>query len=70
MGRNPALKILDFFTEALRAQGTTAEALGLPSLSVTEALKTAPSLGPHSLSQLGEEDVTRWVEYWKRVDFL
>ena len=42
--RNPALKLLDFFLGAKAVPEYNREAMGLPTLSVAEAERVAPSL--------------------------
>ena len=72
MRQNPALKILDFFAGG-RETGenvTAFEALGLPALDMTEALKVAPSLAPESLPLVSGEDACKWIRSWKEVEFL
>ena len=59
---NPALKLLDFFTSAnVNALG---EALGVPNMDLTKAVKAAPALSEDNLPQLNEVNVSRWLAYW------
>ena len=46
------------------------EALGLPRLSVSEAMLVAPSLQPESLPQLSDKDALQWLQYWRLIGFL
>ena len=59
---NPALRLLDFFTNAnVDAVG---EALGVPNMDLTKAVKVAPALSEDNLPQLNEVDVSKWLAYW------
>ena len=61
------LKEIDGGTEPL---GGSYEAFGLPRLSVTEAMRVAPSLQEENLPQLTAGDAMKWLKYWKSIGFL
>lgn len=58
---NPALRLLDFFTDVdAELHG---EALGVPIMDLTKAVEVAPALNADNLPQLSEADVSKWVAY-------
>lgn len=61
--RLPALKAFDFF----RGLRDTADAFEVP-VECTNAMRASPSLC--AVPQLGEDDVKRWVGYWRGMGFL
>lgn len=68
---NPALRTLPFF-QSLGAYAADLEpgweALHFPALSIENALSASPTL--YNVSPLGEQDVLRWLTYWKAVGYL
>lgn len=66
---NPALRTLDFFRSAKdEAENNRTEAMGLPFLDTSTALRDSPSLV--TLAPLGENDLNAWLAYWRRVGYL
>lgn len=59
---NPALRLLDFFTGA--KVDVVGEALGVPNMDLTKAVKVAPALSEDRLPQLNEVNVSKWLAYW------
>lgn len=70
MRHNPALKILDFFTNLKAAPTASPEAMGLPPLDTSEAQRIAPALSPKKLPKLSGQDAVSWIAYWKKIGFL
>ncbi|EKM52740.1 uncharacterized protein PHACADRAFT_198789 [Phanerochaete carnosa HHB-10118-sp] len=76
--RNPALKLVEHFEEMFaggakggdEASEVAREALGLPKLSVAQAVQVAPSLSEESLPQLTAKDTMQGVRYWKSIGYL
>ncbi|TFK50327.1 acetyl-CoA synthetase-like protein [Heliocybe sulcata] len=65
----PALRILGFFRAGDKEQSTgEGEAMGFPTLATDEAVKETPVL--LRLEGLGKNDVDKWVQYWRQVQFL
>lgn len=46
------------------------EALGLPTLSVSQAVQIAPSLGEKNLPQLTAKVAMQWLQYWRSIGYL
>ena len=68
MRRVPALKLLDFYQASAPTFGKPAtEAMGMPLLSVENAVKDSVTLRDPNLPILGEEDVCNWLNYWKLI---
>ncbi|KZT28667.1 acetyl-CoA synthetase-like protein [Neolentinus lepideus HHB14362 ss-1] len=69
MRKNPALLLMDFFRSARLTEGNPGkEAMGLPKLSLTRAVEVSEVL--RETAPLTATDVQRWVEYWKRINFV
>jgi hypothetical protein len=71
----PAFLLLDFFkgavTSATSDASHTKGFMGTPDLSIDEALKASKTLSDAEvMGQLGEDDVCRWLEFWKRVNYI
>ncbi|KIJ40867.1 hypothetical protein M422DRAFT_780553 [Sphaerobolus stellatus SS14] len=71
---NPALHLLDFYRVATPPKGFSGldkrEVFGIAKYDTTKTVTDAPSLSPEHLPQLIEEDVRRWIEYWKTKGVL
>lgn len=57
-------------TDTTKSFEGTYEALNLPRLSVSEAMRVAPSLQPENLPQLTANDALRWLQYWRSIGYL
>ncbi|KIJ41587.1 hypothetical protein M422DRAFT_172065, partial [Sphaerobolus stellatus SS14] len=70
--RRAALKLIEFYKLGLKNDARNAESMGLmPSVVADEALKASKTLQDEQLLPLiGQEDVRRWIDYWRGVDFL
>ncbi|KAI0070731.1 acetyl-CoA synthetase-like protein, partial [Panus rudis PR-1116 ss-1] len=66
LDRYPALKIMDFFSQARGSKSL--EAMGIPMLDVTKAKRVASSL--EVLPQLTGNDARRWIAGWKASGFI
>jgi len=70
--RNPAVKLIEFFGRGYKAlqenmrlgKYKPKEAMGMPDLQTGKAVEVSETL--RGLKVLGEEDVKRWLEYWKQ----
>ncbi|KAJ8094467.1 hypothetical protein PM082_010901 [Marasmius tenuissimus] len=63
-----AITLLDFYKNvSKKADRKDCEAFGMPILDVTRAVEASGVLGDERLAQLGEKDVSRWLEYWRSV---
>ena len=69
MRQNPALKLMDLFRHG-EPGNDNPEAMNVAALDVSEAQRVAPALSPENLPQLGSEDASRWIVYWKKIRFL
>lgn len=68
---NPGLMLVDFFSGAVAEKTKDREeAMGLRTMDVSRAVEVAPSLGEGKLKSLGEDDMKRWIGYWRRIRFL
>ncbi|KAF8530083.1 putative polyketide synthase [Hysterangium stoloniferum] len=65
---NPALRLLYYFKALEVGTNDAKEALGLPKLSVTEAIKASSAL--RDADQLTTMDAAYWVNNWENVGFL
>lgn len=61
-----ALHLLPFFRGMAEKQSGRM-AMGLPDLSVSQAVAGSPTLADPNIRQLGEVDVKRWIAYWRKV---
>lgn len=70
----PSIKLMEFFRGGLDAEHSMSaedEAMGIPKLVMTEALRASSSLRSHESTQgLGAVEVQQWLEYWQAVGFL
>jgi hypothetical protein len=71
----PAILLLDFFkgavTSATSDASHTKGFMGTPNLSIDEALKASMTLSDAEvMGQLGEDDVCRWLEFWKSANHI
>ncbi|KAI5120323.1 hypothetical protein M0805_000383 [Coniferiporia weirii] len=74
--KNPALRLLVLFRKG--RDGTQVHADGRPvrqailskGVRSDKAIKASKTLRDHDLPQIGEEDVERWMENWRKVEFL
>jgi len=62
-----ALQLLPFFKVVGEKLVSARMAMGLPDLSVEQAVKGSPTLADPDIRQLGSEDVKRWLAYWRKV---
>ncbi|KAL0569166.1 hypothetical protein V5O48_012806 [Marasmius crinis-equi] len=53
------------FYRSMRESSEWREAFGLPVIDIEKALKSCSSVVDPAVEELGEEDVHRWLEYWK-----
>lgn len=68
MRQVPALKLLDFYRGSIHQfdkPGT--EAMGLPLLSTTNAVKNSTTLADIDLPAIGAEDARKWLDYWRLI---
>ncbi|KAL0572747.1 hypothetical protein V5O48_009211, partial [Marasmius crinis-equi] len=66
-----AVTLLDFYKNAgKKADQKDCEAFGMPILDVARAVKASGVLGDERLTQLGEKDVSQWLEYWESVGLV
>ena len=64
-----AAHLLPFFRNiAVSQPEADREGFGLPWLDTKECVTACPSL--NEVQQLGEDDVKRWLTYWKQVGLL
>lgn len=62
-----ALQLLPFFRSVADKIHLTRMAMGMPTLSIEHAIVGSPTLADLTVRQLGEEDVKRWLAYWRKV---
>jgi hypothetical protein len=69
---NPALRLIDMFRAYRNGapRSEAREAMGVPKLQTTQAVKTSPALRRENLSPLGKEDALKWLRYWQRAGLL
>ena len=67
-GFQNSLKIFDFFAHGSRNDGDRFEAMNIPRLETCMMEKFSETL--RGLGRLREEDVRRWVEYWRGKQFV
>jgi hypothetical protein len=66
----PAVKILHIFAGLAKSstmKDESREAFGFAKLEIDNMIAMSKTLADPELPQLGEEDVRRWLEYWKLV---
>lgn len=71
----PASMLLDLFKGALKAEASDdsemGEVMGFPRLSIDQGLGASDTLrNTEALERLGDEDVRRWLGYWRTIGFL
>ena len=69
---NPALRLIDMFRAYRNGapKSEAREAMGVPKLQTSQAVKASPALRKENLSPLGKEDALRWLRYWQRAGLL
>lgn len=67
LDRYPSLKILDFFIDGGKENGSS-EAMGMPSLDSTGAQESSATL--RKAMPLSEGDVLSWLSYWRKREFV
>ena len=66
-----ALRMTHFYRIALNASSAQTESMGLlPKVVTDNALNASPTLRDEGVKPLSEEDVKKWVAYWKEIGFL
>ena len=65
--RYPALKILEFFTDAGK-ESASSEAMGMPMLESTNAQQCSETL--KDMQPLSDADVLSWISYWRKIKFI
>ncbi|KAF8889040.1 acetyl-CoA synthetase-like protein [Infundibulicybe gibba] len=71
----PAIKLLEFFKGAAKNEedlvddNAKVESLGLPTLEVSQAKRESTHMANISRG-LGDEDVRKWIEYWRAIGYL
>lgn len=68
--QNPGVMLLDFYRQEETATGGEKEAMGLRTMDTSKATEVASALDGKRLKELNEEDVKRWVGYWRKTRFL
>ncbi|ESK89266.1 hypothetical protein Moror_5151 [Moniliophthora roreri MCA 2997] len=68
---NPAISLLHFYRSARGRLSTEVEgeAFGFTAMRTSKAVETVPWLMT-DMPQVGQEDVDRWVAYWRRIGLL
>lgn len=69
---NPALRLISMFRPFRDGAhpSEAREAMGLPKLQTSEAVKYSPALRRDTLKSLGQSDALRWVQYWQKAGLL
>ncbi|KAK7453562.1 hypothetical protein VKT23_001446 [Stygiomarasmius scandens] len=61
-----ALRILPFYKGVLQClDAPNCEAFGIVEIETKQAVRLSKTLADPGLAQLGEEDVNRWLSYWR-----
>lgn len=72
--RNPALHLIGFYRVSATPKDANRigerEALGLAMYETQSTVADASCLMPERLPQMGKEDISRWIDYWKRKGAL
>jgi hypothetical protein len=63
-----APRLLPFFRSINQRPPGDGDAFGFPKLDTVNALRLSHTLS--TTGELGEEDVKRWISYWREGDFL
>ncbi|CCL98029.1 uncharacterized protein FIBRA_00022 [Fibroporia radiculosa] len=61
------IKVIPWFQGMRRMYLPAHTALGFPDVDAAEAVRASPTLADPNLPQVGEEDVRRWLSYWRKV---
>lgn len=64
--KNPAVHLLDFYHGSTASGEEYREALGMPLLDLSEAVKSSANLADPSLPQVSRQDAEQWFGYWRR----
>jgi len=69
---NPALRLINIFRPYRNGapKSEAREAMGVPKLQTTEAVKASPALRRENLRSLGKEDALAWLRYWQKAGLL
>ncbi|KAK0195634.1 putative polyketide synthase [Armillaria mellea] len=72
MQENPALRLLDFFRQGVSSSSSVAtDSMGLlVKVAMDRSLSVSSTLRDKNLRRLGEDDVDRWIGFWKKEGFL
>lgn len=65
---NPALRLLQYFVNLQIGTNPGKEALGMPMLDVTEAIKVSPAL--RNAQHLTSMEVAAWIRDWGKRGYL
>ncbi|CCL98028.1 uncharacterized protein FIBRA_00021 [Fibroporia radiculosa] len=64
------LQVMEWFQDMLRVYYPAHMALGFPDVDMVEAMKASQTLADPNLPRVSEEDVRRWLTYWRKVGLL
>ncbi|PBK91716.1 hypothetical protein ARMGADRAFT_1166511 [Armillaria gallica] len=72
MQENPALRLLDFFRQGTSSSSSVAtDSMGLlVKVAMDRSLAVSSTLRDKNLRRLGEDDVDRWIGFWKKEGLL
>ncbi|KAK0454752.1 hypothetical protein EV421DRAFT_1896666 [Armillaria borealis] len=71
MQENPALRLLDFFRQGISSSSVATDSMGLlVKVATDRSLAVSSTLRDKNLRRLGEDDVDRWIGFWKKEGFL
>lgn len=65
---NPALKLLDFFVPKGEKKSNDSQAFDLKMMDVTKAQTISRTLA--ELPPLSDDEVLKWLSYWRSIGFL
>jgi len=69
--RRAALKLTHFYRIGLNASSHNTESMGLlPNVASNKGLKASAALQDETVQPLNEQDVEKWVAYWREIGFL
>ncbi|KIJ54685.1 hypothetical protein M422DRAFT_200577 [Sphaerobolus stellatus SS14] len=68
--KNPAIHLLDFYERASPVPLENRESLGMPLLTLTQALQSSSTLTKETAKKISRKDVIQWIFYWKQVGLL
>ncbi|KAF8311061.1 acetyl-CoA synthetase-like protein [Clavulina sp. PMI_390] len=66
---NPVLRLIDMFRAGFDTTEAR-EAMGVPKLQTTQAVKASPALARGTLAPLGKNDALGWLHYWQSKGLL